>query len=75
MHAFPADGTAVLISASENDTGKEHRLTIWIPRCYLPNGLPVVGRQQLEANNSGLLPLSGSSHQHPIMVDLESDSD
>jgi hypothetical protein len=78
MHAFP-NGTAVPspISASENSIGnlKEHRLTVWIPRCYLPNGLPVVRRQQVEAGISGLLPLLGSSRQNPIIIDLESDSD
>lgn len=73
MHAF-RDGTALPISTSKNSTGKEHRLTIWVPHCYLPNGLPVVRRQLLEAGNSGVLPLSGSS-QNPIMVNVESDSD
>ena len=83
-HVIPTVSTSVPISASENSTRKEHRLTVWIPHCYLPKGLPVV-RQQLEleqlqvkaGGNSGLLPLSGrgSSHQNPIILDLESDSD
>ena len=81
LHAIPGPtvSTPVPISASENSTRKEHQLTVWIPRCYLPNGLPVVPsqgrRQQPGAGNSGLLPLSGSSRQNPIILDLESDSD
>jgi hypothetical protein len=78
IHAIrvPTSVPRAMISASENSTRKEHQLTVWIPRCYLPNGLPVV-RRQLKAGNSGLLPgpLSGSSRQNPIILDLESDSD
>jgi hypothetical protein len=84
IHAIPtgtlstSDSESAPISASENSTRKEHRLTVWIPHCYLPNGLPVVRQQQPEfealAGNSGILPLSGSSRQNPIILELESDS-
>ena len=78
--AIPTQAVSTSVpSASEKSTRKEHQLTAWIPRCYLPKGLPVVRRhrEQLEAGNSGLRVLSlsahGSSHQNPII--LESDSD
>ena len=76
IHVIPTGtvSTSVSISVSENSTRKEHQLTVWIPHCYLPNGLPVVCQQQPEAGYSGLLPLSGSSCQNPIILDLESDS-
>ena len=76
MYVIPTGtvSTSVPISVSKNSTRKEHQLTVWIPHCYLPNGLPVVCQQQPEAGYSGLLPLSGSSCQNPIILDLESDS-
>jgi hypothetical protein len=75
IHAIPTVSTSIPISTSKNGTRKEHQLTVWIPCCYLPKGFPVGRRQQLEAGNSGLLSLSGSSRQNPIILDLESDSD
>ena len=83
-HAIPTVSTSesksVPISTSNR---KEHRLKVWIPLCYLPNGLPVVRQRQLEAGSSGpprraplALSASGSSRQNPIIfIDLESDSD
>ena len=85
-HAIPNVGTSdsktgmepISIGTGKNGNRNEHRLTVWIPLCYLPDSLPVVRQRPLEAGNpeSGLLPLPGSSCQNPIIfIDLESDSD